>query len=224
MRLRDDSGDAQGSRHRFPTYRPRSPNRMESSIRFGIRRNAGKREELTMRVIGNILWIILGGLAIAISWALIGLFLCITIIGIPLGVQAFKMAGLTLTPFGKTVQYGGGVGSTLAISSGWCWSAGGWHSAIWVQACSTASPSSAFRSASSRSKWPSLRSGRSAHRSTVCNNCFCSRSGAAHYHRALHRTFYIQRAFHTPRDLTDSDVRPYGARTMINTSHSAATA
>ncbi len=113
MRLRDDSGDAQGSRHRFPTYRPRSPNRMESSIRFGIRRNAGKREELTMRVIGNILWIILGGLAIAISWTLIGLFLCITIIGIPLGVQAFKMAGLTLTPFGKTVQYGGGVGSTL---------------------------------------------------------------------------------------------------------------
>ena len=113
MRLRDDSGDAQGSRHRFPTYRPRSPNRMESSIRFGIRRNAGKREELTMRVIGNILWIILGGLAIAISWALIGLFLCITIIGIPLGVQAFKMAGLTLTPFGKNVQYGGGVGSTL---------------------------------------------------------------------------------------------------------------
>lgn len=96
MRLRDDSGDAQGSRHRFPTYRPRSPNRMESSIRFGIRRNAGKREELTMRVIGNILWIILGGLAIAISWTLIGLFLCITIIGIPLGVQAFKMAGLTL--------------------------------------------------------------------------------------------------------------------------------
>mgnify|MGYP000189593564 FL=1 len=113
MRLRDDSGDAQGSRHRFPTYRPCSPNRMESNIRFGIRRNAGKCEELTMRVIGNILWIILGGLAIAISWALIGLFLCITIIGIPLGVQAFKMAGLTLTPFGKTVQYGGGVGSTL---------------------------------------------------------------------------------------------------------------
>ena len=86
---------------------------MESSIRFGIRHHAGKREELTMSVIGNILWIILGGLAIAISWTLIGLFLCITIIGIPLGVQAFKMAGLTLTPFGKTVQYGGGVGSTL---------------------------------------------------------------------------------------------------------------
>lgn len=40
--------------------------------------------------------------------------LCVTIIGIPLGLQAFKMAGLTLTPFGKTVRYGGDVGSTLA--------------------------------------------------------------------------------------------------------------
>lgn len=67
-----------------------------------------------MRVISNILWIILGGLVIAIGWALIGLVLCVTIIGIPLGLQAFKMAGLTLTPFGKTVRYGGGVGSTLA--------------------------------------------------------------------------------------------------------------
>ena len=55
-----------------------------------------------MRVISNILWIILGGLIIAIGWALIGLVLCVTIIGIPLGLQAFKMAGLTLTPFGKT--------------------------------------------------------------------------------------------------------------------------
>ncbi len=67
-----------------------------------------------MRVLGNILWIILGGLAIAIGWALVGLILCISIIGIPLGIQAFKMAGLTLTPFGATVQYGGGVGSALA--------------------------------------------------------------------------------------------------------------
>ena len=58
--------------------------------------------------------IILGGLAIAIGWALVGLILCISIIGIPFGIQAFKMAGLTLTPFGKTVQYGGGVGSALA--------------------------------------------------------------------------------------------------------------
>ncbi len=83
-----------------------------------------------MRVLGNILWIILGGLAIAIGWALVGLILCISIIGIPLGIQAFKMAELTLTPFGATVQYGGGVGSALAnilwvVMVGW-WMAFGY--------------------------------------------------------------------------------------------------
>lgn len=66
-----------------------------------------------MRLIGNILWIILGGLALSVAWALIGLVLCVTVIGIPLGVQAFKMAWLTLTPFGRTVEYGGGLGSLL---------------------------------------------------------------------------------------------------------------
>ena len=67
-----------------------------------------------MNTLGNILWLILGGLEMAVAWAIIGIVLCITIVGIPLGIQAFKMAGLTLTPFGKSVVYGGGVGSLLA--------------------------------------------------------------------------------------------------------------
>lgn len=66
-----------------------------------------------MRLLGNILWLILGGLFLSLGWAIVGLILCVTIIGIPLGVQAFKMAELTLTPFGKTVIYNGGVGSTV---------------------------------------------------------------------------------------------------------------
>ncbi len=78
-----------------------------------------------MRLLGNILWLILGGLALAIGWAIIGLILCVTIIGIPLGVQAFKMAELTLTPFGKTVVYEGGVGSLL-INIVWLVLAGVW--------------------------------------------------------------------------------------------------
>ena len=67
-----------------------------------------------MNTLGNILWLILGGLELAVAWAIIGIVLCITIVGIPLGIQALKMAGLTLTPFGKSVVYGGGVGSLLA--------------------------------------------------------------------------------------------------------------
>lgn len=54
-------------------------------------------------VFGNIIWIIFGGLLTAISWFILGLLLCITIIGIPFGKQCFKFAGLTLAPFGKEV-------------------------------------------------------------------------------------------------------------------------
>ena len=56
-----------------------------------------------MRVLGNILWIILGGSAIAIGWAVVGLILCISIIGIPFGLQSFKMAKLALWPFGAEI-------------------------------------------------------------------------------------------------------------------------
>lgn len=56
-----------------------------------------------MKLIGNIIWIIFGGLITAIAWLLVGLLLCITIIGIPFGKQCFKFAKLSLAPFGKKV-------------------------------------------------------------------------------------------------------------------------
>jgi len=56
-----------------------------------------------MRTLANIIWMLLGGLFIAIEWAVIGIVCCITIVGIPLGRQAFKMAALTLRPFGSEV-------------------------------------------------------------------------------------------------------------------------
>ena len=58
-----------------------------------------------MRVIGNILWLIVGGLILALGWALAGLLLCVTIIGIPFGIQCFKIAGLVLSPFGREIRY-----------------------------------------------------------------------------------------------------------------------
>lgn len=56
-----------------------------------------------MRTIGNLLWLILGGIWLALGYLLGGLVMCVTIIGIPFGIQAFKMAGLVLWPFGRTV-------------------------------------------------------------------------------------------------------------------------
>ena len=59
-----------------------------------------------MSVLGNILWFIFGGFITALLWLLVGCLWCITVIGIPIGLQAFKMAKLSLAPFGKTVTYG----------------------------------------------------------------------------------------------------------------------
>ena len=53
--------------------------------------------------IANILWMVFGGLELAIAYVLIGLLFCITIIGIPFGKQCFKLASLALMPFGASV-------------------------------------------------------------------------------------------------------------------------
>ena len=66
-----------------------------------------------MRTIGNILWFIFGGLLSWIGWIFSGLILCVTVIGIPAGVQCFKLASLSLVPFKKDVVYGGSAGSFL---------------------------------------------------------------------------------------------------------------
>ena len=67
-----------------------------------------------MSLIGNLIWLIFGGILGAIFWSIAGLILCITIIGIPFGLQCFKIAELVLWPFGKEVDLGGfGVGGLL---------------------------------------------------------------------------------------------------------------
>lgn len=59
-----------------------------------------------IRIPLNIIWIICGGLWACLMHIFFGILLCITIIGIPFGRQHFKMAGLSLTPFGKKVTLG----------------------------------------------------------------------------------------------------------------------
>lgn len=66
-----------------------------------------------MGCLGNIIWFICGGLISGISWLLAGCLWCITIIGIPIGLQCFKFAALSFFPFGKEINYGGGPGSFL---------------------------------------------------------------------------------------------------------------
>ena len=51
----------------------------------------------------NIIWLITGGIWIAITHAIFGLILCITIIGIPFGLQHFKLTAIALSPFGRDI-------------------------------------------------------------------------------------------------------------------------
>ena len=66
-----------------------------------------------MRFIGNILWFILLGLWTGLTWWLIGLLWCITIVGIPVGVQCFKLSKLVFWPFGKDIEFGNKTSSLL---------------------------------------------------------------------------------------------------------------
>lgn len=67
-----------------------------------------------MSFLGNLIWLILGGFILALAWALAGLLLCLTVIGLPFGLQCFKIAGLVLLPFGREVQLGNfGVGGLV---------------------------------------------------------------------------------------------------------------
>ncbi|HPE87708.1 MAG TPA: YccF domain-containing protein [Bacteroidales bacterium] len=57
-----------------------------------------------MKILGNILWLLLGGFATAVEYLVASLVMMITLIGIPFGFQSIKMAQLCLWPFGARVQ------------------------------------------------------------------------------------------------------------------------
>lgn len=67
-----------------------------------------------MKLIGNILWFLFGGLETGLSWCISGLFWCITLIGIPIGIQCFKIARLSFFPFGQLIKSEGGTISFVA--------------------------------------------------------------------------------------------------------------
>jgi uncharacterized membrane protein YccF (DUF307 family) len=57
----------------------------------------------TASVIGNVIWFVLFGLGIAIAHVVLGFLLCVTIVGIPLGLGNFKLAAVAIAPLGKDI-------------------------------------------------------------------------------------------------------------------------
>ncbi len=74
-----------------------------------------------MNLFLNILWFILGGVIISFGYILGGVLLCLTIIGIPFGIQCFKLSMLALAPFGREVRETEPPGGALAVIMNVIW-------------------------------------------------------------------------------------------------------
>jgi len=75
----------------------------------------------TVSLLMNLLWVVLGGFLIFLFYLIGGLVLCLTIVGIPFGVQLFKLSLLALSPFGKEVNTEGSASGLLDIVMNVLW-------------------------------------------------------------------------------------------------------
>jgi uncharacterized membrane protein YccF (DUF307 family) len=95
-----------------------------------------------MRTLLNLIWLVLAGFWLAIGYAIAGIICCVLIVTIPFGIAAFRIAGFTLWPFGRTMvdKPSAGAGAVLGniiwvIFAGW-WLALG-HLATGIALCVT---------------------------------------------------------------------------------------
>ena len=74
-----------------------------------------------MKILGNIIWIVFGGLLLSLEYIVAGILMCVTIIGIPFGVQAFKLGFLALCPFGHKAADAPGEPGCLSVVMNIIW-------------------------------------------------------------------------------------------------------
>ena len=81
---------------------------------------------MIMKLLGNILWLILGGLLVALIYFLVGIIMCITVVGIPFGLQLIKLGSYSLWPFGHQLVYRPNEPGCLSIVMNLIWILLGW--------------------------------------------------------------------------------------------------
>jgi len=74
-----------------------------------------------MSLLLNVLWFLLGGFVVFLAYLLGGVLLCLTIIGIPFGIQCFKLSILGLAPFGREIRETDPPGGALAVIMNIIW-------------------------------------------------------------------------------------------------------
>jgi uncharacterized membrane protein YccF (DUF307 family) len=85
-----------------------------------------------VNLIGNLIWLIFGGFLSAVGYVIGGLVLCFTIVGIPFGLQCFKLAEFMLWPFGRKVVNSNSAGGCLLTFANIIWIFCG---GIWIAVC-----------------------------------------------------------------------------------------
>ncbi len=84
-----------------------------------------------MNLLGNLIWLLFGGLEAALGYFIGGIVLCLTIIGIPFGLQCFKVGGMVLWPFGKKIVANSSTQGCLTTACNIIWLlSGGLYTAI----------------------------------------------------------------------------------------------
>lgn len=74
-----------------------------------------------MNLLANFVWLVFGGLWSALGYLAGGLLLCLTIVGIPFGLQCFKLAGVVLWPFGRRIVSDPVSGGCLSVLMNIIW-------------------------------------------------------------------------------------------------------
>jgi len=112
----------------------------------------------------NLVWLVLHGWVLALAYLLAGALACLTVVGIPFGIAAFRLASFVVLPFGRTTVADPRAGLASALGNlAWFVVAGWWLALVHVLAgIAFCLRSSASRSASPRSSWPWWGCSRSA--------------------------------------------------------------
>lgn len=71
---------------------------------FGVKITDTSSNIGCLSTIMNIIWLVFGGIGIVFTHLIFGLLFCITIVGIPFGLQHFKLMNLAFSPFGKSIS------------------------------------------------------------------------------------------------------------------------
>jgi uncharacterized membrane protein YccF (DUF307 family) len=79
-----------------------------------------------MKAVGNIFWLLLGGIIIALIYYIVGLLMCLSIIGIPFGIQLFKLGTYSLWPFGRELVDGPREPGCISVLMNLIWILCGW--------------------------------------------------------------------------------------------------